>query len=79
MERAELIPLVSTVLATAHGMGDSVIITICEELGRRLVAEESGAPPQCPVCAKRHTAKMATQKRWRQRKREGKNATVNGA
>lgn len=81
MERDELIALVSAVLAAANAQGDMPIITVCEELGNRLVAE--GVPPvpkavevvaeaQCPACAVRRVKRTEMQRKWRGRKRAAK-------
>ena len=78
MDRDELIKLVTQLLAAATQREDQAIIVLCEELGRRLVAEATAPAPvevkpaECEVCAARKQSQTRRVKKWRQNKRKAK-------
>jgi len=80
LDRDELIPLVSALLAEATARNDLPVIAVCEELGQRLVREGEEIPNdttkaailemQCPRCAARRAKRTELQRNWRHRKKD---------
>lgn len=82
LDRDELIPLVSALLAQATARNDLAVVMVCEQLGLRLVQEGEQVaaaqvlPPsevkemlECPACAARRVKRTELQRKWRNRKK----------